>query len=94
MNLSDYTVLNQSLLDLVHSVNVLKAVPSTSEPVSQIRLKENPYIITTSSKRALNAVTAHDLNQYRKQIVQIKLNEDIETWHDILLEETNEVSTF
>jgi len=91
MRLSDFVILNKSLAAVARSMNILQAVEDVEQKVPQIRLKENPYVLTEKSKRCMAAVTAHDLNQYKRHIYTIGLQENVTSWLDELLRAGKEV---
>lgn len=91
MKLADYVMLNESLAAVGRSVNVLQTVEVAEQKVPQVRLKESPYLLTERSKRCMVAVSAHDLNQYKRHIYTIGLQENMTSWLDELLRIDKEV---
>lgn len=87
MNLSSYVVINKSLAKVGSSIVARKLAPEARKGVAQIRIKEEPFQLTEHIRRASAAVTAHDLNQYRRVIHTIKLQESSTSWLEWMLSE-------
>lgn len=83
--LSVYSVINGTLLDTLESINILDKVeqPKTN---NYVHLEEEPFVLSENIERYSKVVTAHKLSQYVNKITTVKLDDDITTWLDWLIE--------
>lgn len=86
MNLHSYVILNMGLEEVGRSINLLNVAEEQKTYVPQLTLEPALYKITEAVRRSTAAVTAHDLSQYRNQSHTIRLQENVSTWLDELLE--------
>lgn len=84
MEFGAYKLLNESVLAVAKSINVLQEVPQEKKE-RQFRLESNPHAISRASGRNCSAVTAHDLSQYKNKVYTIVLQESNMSWLDKLL---------
>lgn len=84
MNFYRYNLLNKSLLDVVTAIQTLKETENSSY-THQIRLDINPYVLSEKTKRNMAVVTSHNLQQYINKVYTIKLQENVTSWLDQLL---------
>lgn len=82
--ISAYSILNASMLKVAESLNILQKVKE-SDKVPYIRLKSNPYVMSSNTVRCCQVVSAHDLREYRNKFHTIQLKESFNSWLDILL---------
>lgn len=75
---------NNDIRKMLKSINCLKPVVE-DEPIAYIRLKEQEYVISESVKRNSSVITAHELEQYRKQHYTLELEEHTICWIDKLI---------
>lgn len=80
-----YSVINKTLLDTLDSINILDKV---EEPKvnNYIHLVDEPFVLSENIERFAKVVTAHKLSQYVNRIISVKLEDDITTWLDLLIE--------
>lgn len=82
--ISVYHVLDRSLIKTLKSINIL--VEHEDEHMEYVtRLRERKYSLSESVKRHVNAVTAHDLKQYRNVFNTVKVEEATQSWITELL---------
>ena len=86
LNLHSYVILNMGLEEVGRSINLLNVAEEQKTYVPQLTLEPALYEITEAVRRSTAAVTAHDLSQYRNQSHTIRLQENVSTWLDELLE--------
>ena len=77
--------LNKHLLTVAKSINPIVSLRD-DKPIAYIRMEERPYVLTEETKRVCQVVTAHNLSQYRNKFYSIKVEEEIVTWLDKLLQ--------
>ncbi|MCI9050700.1 MAG: hypothetical protein HFI05_02060 [Lachnospiraceae bacterium] len=82
--ISAYCILNVGMLKVAKSLNILQEVKE-SEKIPYIKLKPNPYVISTNTIRYCQVISAHDLNQYKNKFHTIQLKENFNSWLDVLL---------
>lgn len=80
-----YSVINKTLIDTLDSVNILDKVEE-SKVNGYIHLVEEPFVLSANIERHTKIVTAHKLSQYVNKIHSVKLEDDIETWLDLLID--------
>lgn len=80
-----YSIINKTLLDTIDSINILEKV---EEPKvnNYIHLVDEPFILSENIERFSKVVTAHKLSQYVNKIHSVKLDDDITTWLDLLVD--------
>lgn len=80
-----YSVINATLINTLDSINILDKVeqPKTNH---YVHLEEEPFILSENIERYSKVVTAHKLSQYVNKITTVKLEDDIVTWFDLLIE--------
>lgn len=86
LNLYSFVTLNRGLEEVGRSINFLNVVKEQEVYVPQLTMEPTLYEITEAVRRSTAAVTAHDLSQYRNQSHTIRLQEDVSTWLDELLD--------
>lgn len=80
-----YAVLDKQISNVIDALNILDPIPDPVKP-DYVRLEESPFILTEEAKRCCDVVTAHDLNQYKSRFHSIRMEDDVRTWLDKLLE--------
>lgn len=82
-----YRVSLQTLLEVGNAVNVLQVSDAEAPKIDYVHLKPKPFILSDQIEYFTGVITAHKLSQYQNKIHMIRLQEDVETWLDVLIEQ-------
>jgi len=80
-----FSSVNKAVLDVIHSLNFLQPVKNVEKP-KYVRLEETPFILTEEISTTCQIITAHDLHQYRNKYYKIKLQDDVRSWRQQLMQ--------
>lgn len=83
--LDAYLLSIETVLSVGNSVSSLELVEPPEKRVAFVRLEKQPFELSEDIEYYTNVVTAHKLTQYRNKIHNIKLEEDVKTWLDVLV---------
>lgn len=83
--LNAYLVSTKTVLSVSRSICALDLVGPIEKDVAYVHLKEQPFELSDEVEYYTKVVTAHKLSQYQNRIHTIRLEEDVETWLDILI---------
>lgn len=83
--LDAYLVSTKTILSIGKNICALDPVQSEAEKVAYVKLQEQPFELSEEIEYYTQIVTAHKLSQYVNRIHTIRLEEDIETWLDVLI---------
>lgn len=79
-------ILNQSLLNVINSLNVLEPVNEVEKHVDMLRVTEADFYITERGKRLSTGVTAaYNLSSFRRSFYNIELQNTTNTLFDLLI---------
>lgn len=81
-----YRVSSRTILSLGQNILALTLVEN-EKPEAYIRLENQPFVLSDDIEYHTKVVTAHKLSQYVNRIHKIRLEDDIETWLDILIQD-------
>ena len=82
-----YAILNNSVYEVVKSLNILTPPPEDKRKQEQVRLEEAIFNISERSNRLDNGViVCHDLTQYINKFYKIHLEENVVPWIDYLID--------
>ena len=79
-------ILNESLLEVIQSVNVLEPVKDVEKHVDMLRVTEADFYITERGKRLNTGVAAaYNLSNFRRSFYNIELQNTTKTLFDLLI---------
>lgn len=81
-----YSVVNKTLLNVVDSINILDRVEYKPTDC-YVHLIDEPFILSANIEKFTKVITAHKLSQYTNKIHSVKLDDEISTWFDLLIED-------
>lgn len=83
--LEAYKTSLDTILSLGKNICILDLVERSVKDVAYVRLKPQPFELSEEIEYHTRVVTAHKLSQYVNKIHSVQLEEDVETWLDILI---------